>query len=48
MGEAGHPKSQRAMRCGKRSPPDQRERYADWTPRQLYAFKLLIDDLKDE
>jgi hypothetical protein len=43
--ELNHPETQEGYRIWESFPPERREQYADWTPRQLYAFKLLIDDL---
>ena len=42
--ELSHPETEEGLRMWEELPPDQRERFADWTPRQLYAMKLLIDD----
>jgi hypothetical protein len=37
-----------ATRCGETLPPEKRAQFADWTPREFYAMKLLIDELEDD
>lgn len=42
------PESTEGLKQWEALPAEQREKYGDWTPRQFYAMKLLIDDLEDE
>ena len=45
--EVGHPESREGLRMFKALTPEEQKRYGDWTLRQLYAMKLLIDDLDE-
>jgi hypothetical protein len=42
-----HPESVEGMAMWKDLPPEEREKYSNWTARQFYALKLLIDELDE-
>jgi hypothetical protein len=41
------PDFQEGNQIWKDLPPEEREKYQDWTPKQFYAMKLLIDEVNE-
>jgi hypothetical protein len=47
MKELGHPETIEGMRMWEGLSEEKRAPYANWTPRQFYAMKLLIDEVEE-
>jgi hypothetical protein len=47
MKELSHPETTEGMRMWEALPEEDREPYSEWSPRQFYAMKLLIDEVEE-
>jgi hypothetical protein len=45
--EISHPEFIEGYQMWKAMPPEEREKYLEWKPREIYAWKLLIDEFKE-
>jgi hypothetical protein len=45
--EISHPEFVEGSQMWKAMPPEEREKYLEWKPPEIYAWKLLIDDFKE-